>query len=101
MEKNFSELEAFLNGLAGEVVAIVPNVRKTTLAQIYGATRKIDFLLIVERVWSRLVPNTSARRTDKLMRSALRDAPVLLPRRAARTPSKGHTDNQIGRQSIP
>lgn len=28
----------------------VPNVKKTTLAQIYGATRKIDFLLIVERL---------------------------------------------------
>jgi GTPase Era involved in 16S rRNA processing len=50
MEKDASELEAFLNGLAGEVVAIVPNVKKTTLAQIYGATRKIDFLLVVERV---------------------------------------------------
>ena len=50
MEKDASELEDFLNGLAGEVIAIVPNVKKTTLAQIYGATRKIDFLLIVERV---------------------------------------------------
>ena len=50
MEKDASELEAFLNGLAGEVGAVVPNVKKTTLAQIYGATRKIDFLLVVERV---------------------------------------------------
>jgi hypothetical protein len=32
------------------VVSIIPNIRKTTLAQIYGVTRKIDFLLIVERV---------------------------------------------------
>jgi hypothetical protein len=49
METDASTLEAFLNGLAGEVVSIVPNIKKTTLAQIYGATRKIDFLLIVER----------------------------------------------------
>jgi hypothetical protein len=49
MEKDASRLEAFLNGLTGEVVAVIPNIRKTTLAQIYGATRKIDFLLIVER----------------------------------------------------
>lgn len=49
MEKDASKLEAFLNGLGGEVVAIIPNIKKTTLAQIYGATRKIDFLLIVER----------------------------------------------------
>ena len=49
MEKDAANLETFLNGLAGEVVAIIPNIRKTTLAQIYGATRKIDFLLIVER----------------------------------------------------
>jgi hypothetical protein len=49
MEKSVATLETFLNGLAGEVVSIIPNVKKTTLAQIYGATRKIDFLLIVER----------------------------------------------------
>ena len=50
MERDGPKLEAFLNGLAGEVVAIIPNVKKTTLAQIYGSTRKVDFLLIVERV---------------------------------------------------
>ena len=49
MGTDSAELEAFLNGLRGEVVAIVPNVRKTTLAQIYGVTRKVDFLLVVER----------------------------------------------------
>ena len=49
MEKDAANLETFLNGLAGEVVAIIPNIKKTTLAQIYVATRKIDFLLIVER----------------------------------------------------
>ena len=49
MDTDASKLEAFLNGLAGEVVSIIPNIRRTTLAQIYGLTRKIDFLLIVER----------------------------------------------------
>jgi len=49
MDTDASKLEAFLNGLAGEVVSIVPNIKRTTLAQIYGVTRKIDFLLIVER----------------------------------------------------
>jgi hypothetical protein len=50
METDAAKLEAFLNGLGGEVVSIIPNIKKTTIAQIYGATRKIDFLLIVERV---------------------------------------------------
>lgn len=49
MESDSAKLEVFLNGLDGEIISIIPNVRKTTLAQIYGATRKIDFLLIVER----------------------------------------------------
>lgn len=49
LERDHSTLETFLNGLDGEVVAVIPNIRKTTLAQIYGAARKIDFLLIVER----------------------------------------------------
>ncbi len=49
MENDRRPLEDFLNSLRGEVVAIIPNNRKTTLAQIYGATRKIDFLYVVER----------------------------------------------------
>lgn len=49
MEDDSAKLEEFLNGLRGEVVAIVPNVRATTLAQIYGVTRKVDFLLVVVR----------------------------------------------------
>ena len=52
MEADASKLETFLNGLDGDVVSIIPNVRKTTLAQIYGVTRKIDFLLVVERTGS-------------------------------------------------
>ena len=49
METDSVKLESFLNELDGEVVSIIPNVRKSTLAQIYGVSRKIDFLLIVER----------------------------------------------------
>lgn len=49
METGSDKLEAFLNGLDGDVVSIIPNVSRTTLAQIYGVRRKIDFLLVVER----------------------------------------------------
>ena len=50
MEQEPSKLELFLNSLSGEVVSIIPNISKTTLFQIYGFTRKIDFVLIVERL---------------------------------------------------
>lgn len=49
LEKDNSILENFLNRLSGEVVSIIPNNAKTTLFQIYGVTRKIDFVLIVEK----------------------------------------------------
>ena len=49
MENAQEKLAGFLNNLKGEVVAIIPNVAKTTLLQIYGVTRKINFLLIVEK----------------------------------------------------
>jgi len=42
------KLEQFLNKLDGEVISIIPNVRPTF--QGMGATAKIDFLLIVEKV---------------------------------------------------
>jgi len=50
MENDPLELERFLNNLKGEVVSIIPNVAHTTLLQIYGGSRKIDFLLVVEKV---------------------------------------------------
>jgi hypothetical protein len=43
-------LENFLNTLEGEVVLIMPVIKKTSLAQIYGVTEKVDFLLIVEKI---------------------------------------------------
>jgi hypothetical protein len=49
MEDDQGKLEQFLNNLKGEVVAIIPNIKKTSLSQIYGATAKVDFLLIVEK----------------------------------------------------
>jgi hypothetical protein len=48
MKDDRDKLERFLNGLTGEVASIIPNVKNTTLAQIYGTTRKVDFLLSVE-----------------------------------------------------
>jgi hypothetical protein len=42
------KLELFLNNLNGEVISILPNVRPTF--QLMGATAKIDFLLIIERI---------------------------------------------------
>ena len=50
MESNPFELERFLNDLKGEVISIIPNIARTTLLQIYGGSRKIDFLLIVEKL---------------------------------------------------
>lgn len=42
------KLELFINKLEGEVISITPNVRPAY--QLMGATAKIDFLLIVEKV---------------------------------------------------
>ena len=41
-------LEQLLNRLDGEVVAVVPNVRQTF--QLMGATSRVDFVLVVEKV---------------------------------------------------
>ena len=48
MNEDQTKLEEFLNNLKGEVVSIIPNVKPTF--QLMGATAKIDFLLIVEKV---------------------------------------------------
>ena len=48
MDKDQSKLEQFLNNLRGEVVTIIPNVKPTF--QGMGATAKVAFLLIVEKV---------------------------------------------------
>ncbi len=43
-----NDLEHFLNEVDGEVLAVIPNVSPTF--QLMGATSKVDFLLIVEKV---------------------------------------------------
>ena len=43
-------LEQFLNGLEGEVISILPTIKKGSLAQIYGVSERVDFLMIVEKV---------------------------------------------------
>lgn len=48
MDTDKDRLEDFLNRLDGEIVAIVPNVKPTF--QGMGATAKVDFLLIVEKL---------------------------------------------------
>ena len=50
MERDRHLLEDYLNRLKGEVVSIIPHVAKTSLFQIYGLTRKVNFVLIVEKV---------------------------------------------------
>jgi hypothetical protein len=42
------KLEQILNQLDGEVISVFPNVHPTFMGM--GATAKIDFLLIVEKV---------------------------------------------------
>ena len=48
MEKDQDKLKQFLNNLEGEVVSIIPNVKPTFKPM--GATAKVDFLLIVEKI---------------------------------------------------
>lgn len=48
MTQDQDRLEDFLNNLRGEVVSIIPNVKPTF--QLMGATAKVDFLLIVEKL---------------------------------------------------
>lgn len=48
MEKDQDKLKQFLNNLDGEVVAVIPNVKPTFKPM--GATAKVDFLLIVEKL---------------------------------------------------
>ncbi len=48
MDKDQARLEQFLNNLEGEVVTIIPNVKPTF--QLMGATAKVNFLLIVEKL---------------------------------------------------
>ena len=48
MEKDQEKLKQFLNNLRGEIVSIIPNVKPTFKPM--GATAKVDFLLIIEKI---------------------------------------------------
>ncbi len=48
MSEGQDKLETFLNNLKGEVISIVANVKPTF--QGMGATAKVDFLFIVEKL---------------------------------------------------
>ena len=48
MEEDRERFESFLNSLEGEVISIVPNVKPTF--QLMGATAKVNFLFIVEKI---------------------------------------------------
>lgn len=50
MKTDQQNLENFLNSLKGEVVSIIPNNMNMSFLQIYGVTRKINFLLVVEKI---------------------------------------------------
>lgn len=45
-----NNLEKFLNDLEGDVVSILPAIKKDSLPQIYGITERVDFLMIVEKI---------------------------------------------------
>jgi hypothetical protein len=48
MRKDRNKLEHFLNSLKGDIVSIIPNVKPTF--QGMGATAKVDFIYIVEKI---------------------------------------------------
>jgi len=50
MSEDQLKLEQFLNTLSGEVVSVVPNV--TPIFRPMGATAKVNFLFIIEKVRS-------------------------------------------------
>ena len=48
-ESIHDKLEQFLNDLEGEVVSIIPSIKKLSIPQIYGVKERVDFLMIVEK----------------------------------------------------
>ena len=48
MDREKEKLEDFLNNLQGEIISIIPNVKPTF--QLMGATAKVNFLFIVEKL---------------------------------------------------
>jgi hypothetical protein len=50
MVKDQMALQEYLNTLRGEVVSVISNNRNISFAQIYGLSRKIDFVYIIEKL---------------------------------------------------
>ena len=50
LNRDEQTLEKFLNGLEGDVVSVLPHVRKPSLAWIYGLRRSVDFVVVIEKV---------------------------------------------------
>jgi hypothetical protein len=50
VNKDLAKLEGFLNGLEGEVISIIPSIKKLSLLQIYGVKPRVDSLVVVERM---------------------------------------------------
>ncbi len=50
MERDQMALQEYLNTLRGEVVSVIPHNKNVSLAQIYGVSRKIDFVFIIEKL---------------------------------------------------
>ena len=50
MDTDRERLEDYLNSLEGDVISIVPNVKPTFKGM--GATAKVDFLFIIEKIKS-------------------------------------------------
>jgi hypothetical protein len=42
------KLEEFLNGIDGEIISVLPNVKPTFM--MLGGTATVDYLLVVEKV---------------------------------------------------
>lgn len=50
MDYDRDKLEKFLNELKGEVVSIIPHNARSSILQIFGWSRKVDFLFIIEKI---------------------------------------------------
>ena len=49
-ENVYVRLKHFLNDLEGEIVSLLPYIKKSSSPQLYGVTAKINFLMVVEKI---------------------------------------------------
>lgn len=50
MPTDGATLERFLNSLTGEVISVIPNMKKNSFAQIYGWSPRVDSILVIEKI---------------------------------------------------